>query len=107
VPLIGIRGLSRRVSRYIEEVEHTGEPLIVTRHGRPVVAIVPVDADGLEDFVLAHVPEFTLGMRAADAELERGETMPLSKVLDEDADGNEDAKTSRRRPTSRRAAART
>lgn len=105
--LIGIRGLSRRVSRHIEQVEKTGEPLVVTRRGRPVVAIVPVDADGLEDFVLAHVPEFTLGMRAADSELERGETVPLSEVLDELEEHDIEDTAPATRSKSRRAAART
>jgi len=29
----------------LDEVEATGEPLVVTKHGRPVAKIVPVEAD--------------------------------------------------------------
>lgn len=37
-----------------------GEPVIVTRHGEPVVAVVPVppDPDDRERFLLAHNPIF-------------------------------------------------
>ena len=29
----------------LDEVEATGEPLVVTKHGRPVAQVVPVEAD--------------------------------------------------------------
>ena len=80
---IGIRDLARNVSRYVEDVITTGMPLVVTKHGRPVAAIVALDADGLEDLVLAHAPEFVLVRGAADKEDARGETKPLSEVLNE------------------------
>jgi antitoxin (DNA-binding transcriptional repressor) of toxin-antitoxin stability system len=81
--MMGIREFSKKISSHIDQIEKSGAPTIVTRHGRPVVAIIPLNADGFEDFVLAHVPEFTLGMRAADEELRRGETKPLDEVLAE------------------------
>lgn len=81
--MMGIRAFSRKVSSFVEHVESTGEPLVLTRHGRPAVAVIPLNADGFEDFVLAHVPEFTVGMRAADVELARGQTKPLNEVLEE------------------------
>lgn len=81
--MMGIREFSRKVSSAIEEVERSGHPAVLTRHGRPVVAVIPLDGDGFEDFVLAHVPEFALAMRTADEELERGETRTADEVFDE------------------------
>jgi prevent-host-death family protein len=81
--MMGIREFSKKVSSYIDHVEASGEPAVVTRHGKPVVAIIPLHADGFEDFVLSQLPEFAVGMRAADAELVRGETRPLAEVLDQ------------------------
>ena len=80
---IGIRDLSRNASRVIDEVSSTGSPMIVTKHGRPVAAVVAVDADDLEDFVLANAPEYAADRRAADADLAAGRTRPAAAVFDE------------------------
>lgn len=83
MPTISIRDLGRRPSQVIDEVVRTGRPAIVTRYGRPVTAIVAVDPDELEDFVLAHAPAFVRSMRTADADLRAGRTRPASEVFDE------------------------
>ena len=103
VPLLGIRAFSRRVSREIESVIETGEPLVLTKHGRPVAAVVPIDENSLEDFVIAHAPEFTAAMKAADVELARGETKPLSETLDEIEAEEDDARPREREATPERA----
>ena len=83
MPTISIRDLGRRPSQVIDEVVRTGRPAIVTRHGRPVTAIVAVDPDELEDFVLAHAPAFVRSMRAADADLLAGRTRRAADVFAE------------------------
>lgn len=83
MPVVGIRELARQVSRLVGEVEESREPAVITRRGRPVALIVPVDQAALEDFVLANAPEFVDATRAADAELAAGQTRPLSTVLAE------------------------
>lgn len=83
MPVLGIRDFSKTVSRSLETVIDTGEPLVLTKRGRPVAVVVPIDDERLEDFVLAHVPSFTAGMAAADDELRRGATTPLIDALDE------------------------
>lgn len=80
MPVVGIRELARQVSRLITEVEKSGEPAVITRHGRAVAMIVPVDAAALEDFVLANAPELVEGMHAANAELAAGRTRSLSDL---------------------------
>jgi antitoxin (DNA-binding transcriptional repressor) of toxin-antitoxin stability system len=37
----------------VDEVVRSGRHAIITRHGRPVTAMVALDPDELEDFVLA------------------------------------------------------
>jgi len=59
--VIGIRQLSRETSRVIQDFEETGEPVIVTREGRPIGALVPVGETELEDLVLGMAPEFRPG----------------------------------------------
>ena len=83
VTTISIRDLSRRPSQVVDEVVRTGRPAIITRHGRPVTAMIAVDPDELEDFVLAHAPEYARARRDADADLRLGRTRPASEVLAE------------------------
>jgi prevent-host-death family protein len=83
VPTISIRDLGRRPSQVIDEVIRTGRPAIVTRHGRPVTAMVALDPDELENYVLAHAPEFVRSTRAADADLRAGRVRPAAEVFAE------------------------
>lgn len=92
---VGVRELSRRTSALVDRVRRTGRPIVVTKHGAPAVALVEIDRYALEDLILATVPEFTRGLKRADAELRRGKTRELSEVLAE-------IRSARRRPRSRR-----
>ncbi len=67
----------------VRRVTRTGRPAIVTNRGDPVVAVVPVDPDALEDFVLANSPPFVRAMREADAALEEGRVRPAAEVFAE------------------------
>lgn len=86
---IGVRELARNASAIINELDETKEPALITRRGRPVAYMLPVDSEQFEDFVLANAPEFVKGMADADRELARGETTSLAearRLLDADAD---------------------
>ncbi len=39
---VGVRELARRVSSVVNGVRNTGRPVVVTKHGQPYVAIVPI-----------------------------------------------------------------
>jgi prevent-host-death family protein len=79
---IGIRDLSRNASQVIDQVSSTGSPMIITKHGRPVAAVVAVDADALEDFVLATAPEYVADRRAADRDLAADRAVSAASVFD-------------------------
>lgn len=81
--VVGIRELSRDTSRIIKEFERTGEPVIVTREGQPIGALVAVDRRRLEDLVLATAPEFVDRRRRADEEVRDGETRSLQALAAE------------------------
>lgn len=83
MPSVGIRDLSRNPSKVVEEVTASRRPALVTRHGKLVAAIVPIDDVALEDWVLANAPEFVEDREAAMREHEAGETTTLSEFLDE------------------------
>jgi prevent-host-death family protein len=84
---VGIRELSNNTSQVVDEVATTGRPTFVTRHGKPVAVVLPVDEDALEDWVLANAPEYVRSMAEADADLEAGRTRPWwearSELVDE------------------------
>jgi PHD/YefM family antitoxin component YafN of YafNO toxin-antitoxin module len=80
---IGVRELARHASSIISDIEQNKEPTLVTRRGRPVVYMLPVDSDEFEDFMLTHAPQFVEGMSAADVELAAGETVSLTRVRSE------------------------
>lgn len=72
---VNVRELARNTSKVIDDVAKRHRPTLVTRGGRPVAAVVPIDSDALEDWILANAPEFVEGMRLADEEMRRGETI--------------------------------
>lgn len=92
---MGIREFARHVSRHLEQVERTGRPLVLTRHGKPVAALIAIDAADLEDFMLAHAPNFVANLRDADRELAADETEPLEQALAEDAGAAADSRARR------------
>ncbi len=80
---IGVRELARNASSIISDIERKREPALITRRGRPVAYMLPVDSEEFEDFVLAHAPQFIEGMATADSELAAGETASLTDVREE------------------------
>ena len=70
---VGIRELARQASQVVEQVASSGRPTLITRNGKPVAALIPIDEEALEDWILANAPEFVANMREADAEVARGE----------------------------------
>lgn len=80
---VGIRELGRNPSKVVDEVESTRRPALITRHGKPVAAVVPIDDDALEDWILSTAPEFADDRAAADREHAAGETVDLDDVLED------------------------
>ena len=81
---VSVSRLSGHASQVIREVAETGRATFVTRRGRPVAVIAPIDtdgADGLLDHVLANAPEYVTSMRQADEDLAAGRTSSLTDVL--------------------------
>lgn len=78
---VGIRELQRDASGVVGRVVRTGRPTVVTNRGAAVAAVVPVDPDALEDYVLATAPAFVRAMRAADRELVEGRTSASADVF--------------------------
>jgi prevent-host-death family protein len=80
---VGIRELAKRASAILNQIEQDKEPALITRRGRPIAYVLPVDSEEFEDFVLAHAQEFVNGIAKADAELLSGETVSLATIRGE------------------------
>jgi len=79
--MIGIRDLGRNPSEVVDEVTRTQRPTIVTRNGKPVAVMLPLNEDDLENYILAQAPEYVTSRREADADLVAGQTRALDEVL--------------------------
>lgn len=95
--VVNMRELSRRTSGVVDEMRSRKRPTLVTRAGRPVAALVPIDPTALEDWVLATAPTFVAGMRAADRELRTRKTRSLDVILGALGEAQTDARPRRRR----------
>lgn len=83
MPVVNIRELSRRTGAVVSAVSRTKRPALVTRSGRPVAAVVPIDKSQLEDWILANAPEFVASMAEAERDVRAGRTVTLAELLHE------------------------
>ncbi|HEY8808094.1 MAG TPA: type II toxin-antitoxin system prevent-host-death family antitoxin [Candidatus Limnocylindria bacterium] len=79
--VVTIRELARSTGRVVDRVHRSGKAALVTRGGKPVVALVPIDEDALGDWVLAQSPAFVTSLRTAKADLARGRALTLDQFL--------------------------
>jgi len=86
----GIRELQRHSSEIVDELERSRRPALVTRHGKPVAVLSPIDEDALEDFILANAPEYVASMAEAEEDARTGRTRSLDDVVAE-LDGTDGA----------------
>ncbi len=80
IAVVGIRELSKRTSELVREVEETGEPVVVTRHGRPAATVIPLSAGELANYVLANAPQFVQAMEEAEREAAVGQLTTLAEL---------------------------
>lgn len=80
---VSIRDLQRNTSGVVADVADSKQAALVTRHGEPIAALVPVDAQDLEDYLLSKVPSFAEDMAAAEQAYANGETRSAADVFAE------------------------
>jgi prevent-host-death family protein len=102
MPVLGVREFTRSASKTIESVASTREPVIITRHGKPTVAILALDADRWQSLAVAAAPQLLSSLRRADAALAAGQVQSLDEVIAELAP---EPRSGRRRTTRRKATA--
>jgi len=83
MPTIGVRDLQCNPGRVLDELQRSGRPAFVTRHGQPAVVLLPIDAAALEDYVLANAPEYVASMQEADEDGAAGRARSAADVIAE------------------------
>lgn len=71
------------MSGVVADVADSKHPALVTRHGEPIAALVPIDAQDLEDYLLSKVPSFAEDMVAADRAHAHGQARSAADVFAE------------------------
>ncbi len=66
---VAMRELRNDTSRLLDQLAK--EDVVVTRNGKPAAALVYLDEDRLEDFILAHHPTLLAEVKAARREYEK------------------------------------
>jgi prevent-host-death family protein len=80
---VSIRDLQRNTSGVVADVADSKHTALVTRHGEPVAALVPIDAQDLEDYLLSKVPGFAEDMAAAEEAKANGQARSAADVFAE------------------------
>lgn len=72
MPAVTLRELARKTTSVIRGVQSSGRPALVTRNGRPLVALIAIDEATLEDRLLERAPDVSRAVANADADLTAG-----------------------------------
>lgn len=79
---VSVREFSRSPSRFISE-SASGEDIVITKNGHPVVVVSELSENDIEDFVLAKHFHLEREFQRALAESQRGETVELDELVTE------------------------
>ena len=60
----------------------TGQPVVVTHHGRPTAALIPLTEDSLEEFMMAYSPAFRRLIAEAEADVRAGRLVHWNEFLE-------------------------
>ena len=80
--MVGIRELKNKLSEYLGGIEREGA-LIITNHGQPCAAILPLPPEEMEDFILAHSPRIKRMAQKGLKEVKSGKYVTLEELLSE------------------------
>lgn len=72
MPTVNVRELARNTAEVLDTVAATGRPMLVVRNGELVAALVPIESEALEDYVLGTAPQYLATLTAVDGEIEAG-----------------------------------
>jgi antitoxin YefM len=80
--IVPVRELRSELARLLDDVVDRREHVVVTRHGRPAAALIPIDEyEALEETAeILSDPDALAAIETGLAQLERGETVTLDDL---------------------------
>jgi len=78
----GVRELKNKTSELLKKARTEGS-VIVTSHGKPVAAVIPLDPEDVEDFLLAHNPKIQAAVRRGIEDAKAGRVYEVAELLEE------------------------
>ncbi len=79
---VGVKELKNKTSEFLRKAKDEG-PVIVTNHGRPVAAVIRLDPDEVEDFLLAHDPKIRAAVKRGIEDAKAGRVYSVEELLEE------------------------
>lgn len=81
--MISVRDLQRNAKDIFDKVEGDSEPMVITRRGRPIAALMPVNQIQAEAILVSTSAEFIESREHAENARSEGRTVSLQQVLSE------------------------
>jgi prevent-host-death family protein len=79
---VGVKELKNKTSEFLRKAKDEG-PVIVTSHGKPVAALMRLDPDEVEDFLLAHSPKIRAAVTRGIEDAKAGRVYSVEELLEE------------------------
>ncbi len=73
-------GLKNQANKLLKDVMK-GNPVIITFRGKPAASLLPLNEDGLEDFILENSPKIRKMIGEAKKDVAAGKTIPFDTYL--------------------------
>jgi prevent-host-death family protein len=83
VPLVGLRQLGRETREVLDRLQEDGEPVVITRHGRPIAALTAISEEQAAALAFAVAPEFVESRGRAAKAIAAEEGTPVSRLIAE------------------------
>lgn len=78
--LVNTVDLKNHTNKILRQV-HRGEPVAVTRRGKPYAALLPLTEEGLEDLIFEYSPRLRRLIAEAETDLKAGRTVTWEDFL--------------------------
>ena len=73
--------LKNHANQLLRQVRN-GHPIVVTHHGKPTAALIPLDANGVEELTFEYSPLFRRLIAEAEADVRAGRLVTWREFLE-------------------------
>jgi prevent-host-death family protein len=83
MPIYGVGELNQQGSKILAQLEEDGEPVVITKQGRPIAVLSALEGEQVRDLTLSLAPAFVERRRRAEEDLRAGRTRSVSEAREE------------------------